>query len=79
MDVWPEAAASTKSDVVFDGYSHALRVTGIEERNWIKEAFPEVKVLIVTTFQDTEYIVQAVQNGVSIITKTVVQRRFLTD
>ena len=31
----------------------------------IKEAFPEVKVLIVTTFQDTEYIVEAVQNGAS--------------
>ena len=52
---------------------------GIEGTKLIKEAFPEVKVLIVTTFQDTEYIVEAVQNGASgYLLKTVVQRRFLT-
>ena len=38
---------------------------GFEGTKLIKEAFPEVKVLIVTTFQDTEYIVEAVQNGAS--------------
>ena len=38
---------------------------GIEGTKLIKGAFPEVKVLIVTTFQDTEYIVEAVQNGAS--------------
>lgn len=38
---------------------------GIEGTKLIKEAFPEVKVLIVTTFQDTEYIVETVQNGAS--------------
>ena len=38
---------------------------GIEGTKLIKEAFPEVKVLIVTTFQDTEYIVEAVRNGAS--------------
>ena len=38
---------------------------GIEGTKLIKEAFPDVKVLIVTTFQDTEYIVEAVQNGAS--------------
>lgn len=38
---------------------------GIEGTKLIKESFPEVKVLIVTTFQDTEYIVEAVQNGAS--------------
>ena len=38
---------------------------GIEGTKLIKETFPEVKVLIVTTFQDTEYIVEAVQNGAS--------------
>ena len=38
---------------------------GIEGTKLIKEAFPEVKVLIVTTFQDTEYIVEVVQNGAS--------------
>ena len=38
---------------------------GIEGTKLIREAFPEVKVLIVTTFQDTEYIVEAVQNGAS--------------
>ena len=37
--------------------------TGIEGTKLIKEAYPEVKIVMVTTFQDTEYIVEAMQYG----------------
>ena len=59
-----EACTIHRPDVVLMD----IRMTesnGIEGTKLIKEAFPEVKVLIVTTFQDTEYIVEAVQNGAS--------------
>jgi DNA-binding NarL/FixJ family response regulator len=36
---------------------------GIMGTKKIKEAFPQVKVLILTTFQDEEYIFQALKNG----------------
>lgn len=39
--------------------------TGIEGTKLIKEAYPEVKIVMVTTFQDTEYIVEAMQYGAS--------------
>ena len=39
--------------------------TGIEGTKFIKEAYPEVKIVMVTTFQDTEYIVEAMQYGAS--------------
>ena len=39
--------------------------TGIEGTKLIKEAYPEVKIIMVTTFQDTEYIVEAMQYGAS--------------
>ncbi|UEA31868.1 response regulator [Granulicatella elegans] len=39
--------------------------TGIEGTKLIKEAYPEVKIVMVTTFQDTEYIIEAMQYGAS--------------
>lgn len=39
--------------------------TGIEGTKLIKEAYPEVNIVMVTTFQDTEYIVEAMQYGAS--------------
>ena len=39
--------------------------TGIEGTKLIKEAYPEVKIVMVTTFQDTEYIVETMQYGAS--------------
>ena len=39
--------------------------TGIEGTKLIKVAYPEVKIVMVTTFQDTEYIVEAMQYGAS--------------
>ncbi len=39
--------------------------TGIEGTKLIKETYPEVKIVMVTTFQDTEYIVEAMQYGAS--------------
>lgn len=38
---------------------------GIEGTQLIKEAFPKVKVLILTTFQDTEYLSKAMKYGAS--------------
>lgn len=40
-------------------------VSGIEGTGLLKKAHPEMKVLILTTFQDTEYISQAMQQGAS--------------
>lgn len=40
-------------------------VTGIEGTKRIKAAHPEIKVLILTTFQDAEYISQAMRLGAS--------------
>ena len=59
-----EACKEDKPDVVLMDIRMPER-NGIEGTKLIKETFPEVKVLIVTTFQDTEYIVEAVQNGAS--------------
>ena len=59
-----EACKEDKPDVVLMDI-RMPESNGIEGTKLIKEAFPEVKVLIVTTFQDTEYIVEAVQNGAS--------------
>ena len=39
--------------------------TGIEGTKLIKEAYPDVKIVMATTFQDTEYIVEAMQYGAS--------------
>lgn len=38
---------------------------GIVGTKKIKNAFPEVKILVLTTFQDDEYISQALKNGAS--------------
>lgn len=38
---------------------------GITGTKKIKETFPNIKVLILTTFQDDEYIIQALKNGAS--------------
>ena len=59
-----EACKEHQPDVVLMD-SRMPESNGIEGTKLIKEAFPVVKVLIVTTFQDTEYIVEAVQNGAS--------------
>ena len=59
-----EACKEDKPDVVLMDI-RMPESNGIEGTKLIREAFPEVKVLIVTTFRDTEYIVEAVQNGAS--------------
>lgn len=36
---------------------------GIAGTKKIKDAFPDIKILILTTFEDEEYIIQALKNG----------------
>ncbi|MFC5700760.1 response regulator [Cohnella faecalis] len=38
---------------------------GVEGTRRIKQAYPDVKVLILTTFDDDEYIIEALRNGAS--------------
>ncbi|CAI6081390.1 Transcriptional regulatory protein LnrK [Paenibacillus sp. JJ-100] len=38
---------------------------GVEGTHLIKSRFPEIQVLMLTTFDDDEYIIQALQNGAS--------------
>lgn len=38
---------------------------GVEGTRLIKSRFPEIQVLMLTTFDDDEYIIQALQNGAS--------------
>lgn len=38
---------------------------GVEGTRIIKASFPDVRVLMLTTFDDDEYIIQALQNGAS--------------
>ncbi|WP_151733800.1 response regulator transcription factor ['Paenibacillus yunnanensis' Narsing Rao et al. 2020] len=38
---------------------------GVEGTRLIKSAFPQVKVLMLTTFDDDEYIIEALRNGAS--------------
>jgi DNA-binding NarL/FixJ family response regulator len=40
-------------------------VTGVEATRMIKKDFPEVKVIVLTTFNDDEYIYEALKNGAS--------------
>lgn len=38
-------------------------MNGIEATREIKKRWPEVKILVLTTFNDDEYVVQALKNG----------------
>lgn len=40
-------------------------VNGVEATEMIKKDFPEVKVIVLTTFNDDEYIYEALKNGAS--------------
>lgn len=40
-------------------------VNGVEATGMIKKDFPEVKVIVLTTFNDDEYIYEALKNGAS--------------
>ena len=40
-------------------------LSGVEATNMIKRDFPEVKVIVLTTFNDDEYIYDAIKNGAS--------------
>ncbi|CAM4479640.1 DNA-binding NarL/FixJ family response regulator [Paenibacillus endophyticus] len=44
---------------------HMPKVDGLEATKQIKAEFPEIKVLILTTFEDEEYIWEAIRHGAS--------------
>lgn len=58
------ACMTEKADVVLMDIRMPV-CDGIAGTKKIKDAFPHIHVLILTTFQDDEYIVQALKNGAS--------------
>lgn len=59
-----DLCAKTSVDVVLMDIRMPI-CDGIAGTKKIKKAFPNVKVLVLTTFQDDEYIMQALKNGAS--------------
>lgn len=44
---------------------HMPKLDGLEATKQIKMEFPEIKVLILTTFEDEDYIWEAIRHGAS--------------
>ncbi|QUI22944.1 response regulator transcription factor [Vallitalea pronyensis] len=57
-----EQCATQTPDIVLMDVRMPL-VDGIEGTKMIKEKFPHIKVLVLTTFKDEAYIIEAIKNG----------------
>ncbi len=59
-----ELAARTRPDVILMDI-RMPKMNGVIATKEIKEKFPEMKVIVLTTFDDSEYILGAINNGAS--------------
>lgn len=59
-----ELAAKTRPDVILMDI-RMPKMNGVIATKEIKEKFPEMKVIVLTTFDDSEYILGAINNGAS--------------
>ena len=57
-----EMAASTNPDIILMDIRMPV-MDGVESTRLIKEKFPEIKILILSTFEDDEYVMEAFQYG----------------
>lgn len=71
-------AASTAPDIILMDVRMPI-LDGVEATKIIHERFPAIKIMMLTTFDDDEYILHAIQNGaIGYIIKTIPPNELIT-